>query len=215
MKTLFAIAALATVSLAAAQKTTELKDFKSLTVGADLKVTLVKSSQNKIVAGNAGDDELEIKIEGGSLTLNGDARDVTVYYKDVLESITAASDAHITGTDEIKAASLSITAASDAVVSLKVNVKNLSTAANSDAVVTLSGTATDHQASFASDAVFNGQELVTENTSIALSSDASGVITARGNVKAVVSSDGSLKIYGNPKKVSETKGSDARIVVVK
>lgn len=215
MKTFLTITALAAISLATAQKTTQLKEFKSVTIGADLKVTLVKSTENKLVTNNYEDDELQVEVKNGTLILNGDANNITIYYKNALENIVAAADAQITGTDEIKTPSLSVTAASDAKVSLNINVKNLSTAANSDAVVTLTGTATDHHASFASDAVFKGQDLITENTSISLSSDASGVITARGSVNAVVSSDGSLKIYGNPKKVTETKGSDAHIEVVK
>jgi hypothetical protein len=214
MKTFLTLAALATFSMATAQKTTPLKDFKSLTVGADLKVTIVKSNENKLVTNNVEEDELQIEVKNGTLILNGDANNIILYYKSALENIVAASDAQISGIDEIKTPSLSVTAASDAKVSLHINVKNLSTAANSDAVVTLTGIASDHQASFASDAVFNGQELVTQNTSIALSSDARGVITAKGTVKAVVSSDGSLKIYGHPKNVTETKGSDAHIEVV-
>jgi len=214
MKTILAITSLAAFNLAAAQKTTELKDFKSLTIGEDMHVNLVKSNQNKVVTNDIEESELEIEIKGGMLTLKGDDNNVTLYYKDALESVTAASDSEIIGTDEIKTASFSITAASDAKVALKLNVKKLTTTANSDAVVTLTGSAGEHDATFSSDAVFNGQELLTENTSIVLSSDASGVITAKGTVNATVSSDGSLKIYGNPKKVNQTKGSDAQIVVV-
>ena len=214
MKTLLAITALAAINLAAAQKTTSLKDFNSLTVGADLHVTLVKSNENKLVA-SGGDDELQVQNEGGTLVLGGDAGSVTVYYKGSLENIVAGSDATVTATDEIKSNALTVTAGSDAKVILKVNVQTLTTAAGSDAHVTLSGKAGKHNAAYASDAQLNAKELATENTDIVMSSDASGDITAKGNVNATVSSDGSLKIYGNPKNVAQVVGSDAEIVVVK
>lgn len=215
MKTLLAITALAAFNLAAAQKTTALNDFKRLTVGADLHVKLVKSNENKLVTEGAEEGELEIDNERGRLTINGDAGQITLYYKDAPESITAASDAEVYGNDEIKTAQLSITAASDAKVDLRVNVQRLSTTANSDAQVSLTGKASEHQVALSSDARLHGQDLLTENTNIVMSSDASADITANGNVKATVSSDGSLKIYGNPKHVDQVKGSDASIVVVR
>lgn len=214
MKTLLSIAALAAFNLATAQNITGLKDFNNLTVGADLNVTLVKSNVNKLVV--SGDSkELQIQNEGGSLVLGGEAGAITVYYKSALENIVAGSDAVVTATDEIKSLTLSVTAGSDAKVSLNVNVKNLSTAAGSDAKVTLSGSAGNHAAAYASDAKLNAKELATDDTDIVMSSDASGDISAKGNVNATVSSDASLHIYGNPKNVAQVVGSDARIVVVK
>ena len=214
MKTFYAMAALAAFNLAAAQKTTEFKEIKSITAGADIKLTLVRSDQNKLVA-DGSDGHLQIMNVGGALVLNGDSGKITLYYKDALESITAASDAEISGIDEIRSKELAITAAADAKINLIINVEKLHTTAASDAGVTLSGKATDHDAKLASDAELHALGLLTQNTNIALSSDASATITATGIVNAAVLSDGSLKIHGNPKKVNQTKGGDAQIVVVK
>lgn len=216
MKTTLLFAAFAVVNLAAAQKTTQLKEFKSLTIGSDVHVTLVKSNQNKLVVEKVRDEEPKIDNEGNSLSIKGgENAKITVYYTGALENITAASDAKIYCKDEIKVPSLTITAASDAVVELNVNLKKLSTAANSDAKITLTGKAEDHTATYASDAQLNARTLVTENTSIVMSADASAEISAKGIVNATVASDASLKIYGNPKKVNEVKSSDAVIEVVR
>lgn len=214
MKTLFAITALAAINLTSAQKTTALKDFKSLTAGADMNVTLIKSTENKLVINSSADEAPEVQNENGNLVLNGECK-VTVYYKDAIENIVAASDAVIYGKDEIKTASLTIAAASDAKIELTINVQKLNTAANSDATVTLTGKAKEHDAALSTDARFDGKGLLTDTTSIVMSTDASAAINAKDTVNATVSSDGSLKIYGNPKKVNQTKGEDAEIVVVK
>lgn len=216
MKTTLVIAALAFINLAAAQKTRELKEFKTLTVGSDVHVTLIKSNQNKLVINRNSDDEPEIANEGNSLAIKGgDDAEITVYFTADLENITAASDAKITCKDEIKTTSLTITVASDAEMEIKVNVKKLSTAANSDAIVTISGKAGEHTATYSSDAQLNAEKLLTDTTSIVMSSDASAEINAKDIVNATVSSDASLKIYGNPKKVNQVKGSDAEIVVIR
>ena len=215
MKTLLAITALVSFQFAVGQKTIELKDFKGLSVGADTKVTLVKSSQNKLVVSGKEEDNLEVQNDGGSLALNnGEDLEITLYYKGVLTSISAASDAQVYGKDEMKTSTFSLAAASDAKVELKLNVEKLNTDAASDARVTLTGKATDHNATMASDADLDGQNLLTENTNIVLSSDAKATITAKGTVNATVSSDGSLTIYGKPKKVNEVKSGDGKIAVM-
>jgi len=217
MKTILTIAAIAAFQMASAQKTVELKDLKNISVGADTKVTLIKSSQNKLVIkGGDDDNDLDIQTHNGNLSLNGgEDLDITLYFKDGLESISAASDAQIVGTDEINAKELSINASSDSKIELKLNVNRLRTDASSDASVTLTGKAMQHDITLSSDAEFKGEQLLTENTNINVSSDAAAVITAKGIVNADVSSDGSLKIYGKPKKVNETKDEDAEITVMR
>lgn len=210
MKTVFTLAAIAVFGLASAQKTQNLNDFYSLTVGSDISITLIKSNENKLVANGEG---LEVDNSGGVLALKGEGQNVTVYYKTTLQNIAAASDAKIYGKDEISGAGMNISAASDAKIELNISVRKLNTAANSDAVITLTGKADKHNVTLASDAKFNGKALVTRDTAIVMSSDASAEIYATGDVAATVSSDGSLKIFGKPKKIDKVTGSDASIVM--
>ncbi|MEL1246047.1 DUF2807 domain-containing protein [Flavobacterium sp. DGU11] len=211
MKTLFAIAALAACQLTLAQKTQDLKDLKRITLGSDMTLNLVKGSENKIVY---NDEEIDVDFSNGSLQINGDGS-VTVYYKNELESITAGSDAHVSGSDEINGKSFTLTAGSDSNIDLNLNVKDLTVAAGSDAQVTLSGKADKATVAAGSDAEFNGKELsVKGDADVTLGSDAEGRITAKGTVNAVVTSDAQLTIYGGPKKVNETKSGDAEIIVM-
>ncbi|MFL9845170.1 GIN domain-containing protein [Flavobacterium rhizosphaerae] len=216
MKTLFTAAALAAFCLINAQQTIGIKPFKSISVGPDMNITMIKSNQNKVVINDADDDndELQVVDNGESLTLNGDGT-ATVYYTEDLENITVAPDSNFSCNDEIKSNSLNLTAASDAIVTLAVNVKTLNTTANSDAVVTLIGKAKRHVANYSSDAVLNAKELETQDTIITLSSDAGAAITVKNTVDATVNSDAALTIYGNPGKVKQSKGEDAEITIVK
>ena len=217
MKTILSLAAVAAFQLCSAQKTIGLKDFKSISVGADTKIKLVKSSENKLVINGSDDDnKFQIQNVGSDLVLNGgEDLDITVYYKNTLESITAASDAEVIGNDEINTKEFGIAAASDAKVELKLNVKKLHTNAASDAVVTLTGKATEHTAAVASDANLNSEHLITDTTNIVVSSDGEASVSAKNIVNATASSDGSIKIYGNPKKVNQTKADDGEITIVR
>lgn len=214
MKTLLVMTAFVSFQMASAQKTKELKDFKNVSIGADTKVTLIKSSSNKLVI-HGDDEELSVINNGGSLILNGEDLDITLYYKDNLESLSAASDAEVYGKDEIKSKEFTINVSSDAKVELVINVKKLVTSASSDAEITISGKATEHTAEISSDASFRGQDLLTESTNIVVSSDGVAVIFAKDTVNATVSSDGMLTVYGNPKKVNEVTADDGEIKIMK
>lgn len=85
MKTLFTLAILAAAQFASAQKTVELKEFKSLSISGDVRLTLVKGSENKAVI-QSGEDELQVQDGGNSLAINGHGT-LTVYYTDALENI--------------------------------------------------------------------------------------------------------------------------------
>lgn len=217
MKSLYLLAALAAFNLVSAQKTISLQEFKGIDIGEDIKLTLVKSKENKLVTVNSNDedDDLKAEIENGILSLNGYDSDVTLYYTGNLETIIVGEDAKLSGTDEIKTKELKLVIGDDAVVDLTINVQKLSAVVKDDAVLTLTGKAEDHVADVKDDAVFKGTGLQTVNTTINLSADAAAGITVTGNLVAVAGSDSSLKISGNPKKVTKTVGDDASVVMVK
>jgi len=215
MKSLYLLTALAAFSYVAAQQTRNLESFKSLTVGQDMKVKLVKAKENKLIIANRDEDE-DVTIEnvGGLLIINGDDSDVTLFYKDNIEAIIVGEDTILSGNDEIKAKEFKLVAGADAIVHLNLNVEKLFTVAADDAVVTLTGKATDHNATLKDDAVLKSTDLLTVNTSIKLSADAVASITVKGIVDADAGEDASLKIFGNPKTVNKSTGEDGSIVVV-
>jgi len=217
MRSFYLLTALAAFNLVAAQQTITLQEFKGIDIGEDIKLTLVKSKENKLVSVNSNDeeDDLKAEIENGILSLNGYDNDVTLYYTGSLETIIVGEDATLSGTDEIKTKELKLVVGDDAVVQLNIDVQTLTTVVQDDSVLTLTGKAKDHVADVQDDAVLKATDLQTVNTTINLAADAAAGITVTGNVVAVAGSDSSLKISGNPKKVNKTVGNDASVVMVK
>ncbi len=213
MKTLFAIAAVAVCQLAAAQKTQDFKELKRIAVGGDLQVNMVKDSQNKLVFSDESEMG-EIRYENGTLHIEGDGT-ATLYYKDGLESLTVGSDVKLAANDEIKAKTFTLNTGSDSQISINFNVADLRVTAGSDAQIKLRGSSANVKFTLGSDVQLDAQDLSSQDVTVTMASDAQVSITAKGMVNAVVGSDGHLTIYGNPKNVRETKGSDAKITLVK
>ncbi len=214
MKTFLAIAALAATQLVSAQKTTELKDFKRLTIKSGLEIQLVHGKENKLVTKDNEDGGIEVSYENNGLTLEG-AGTAVLYYKNDLESILAGSDAHVAGGDEIKGKTFSLNAGSDSQIALNFNVDELRVTLGSDAQIALKGTSKGMRITAGSDCRVYTKELTAENVTVTLGSDVEAMITAKGIVTATVGSDAQLTIYGNPKKVNETKSGDAEIIIAK
>lgn len=212
MKALYVCVALVAFQLASAQKTQELKDFKSVAVKGDIELKLVKSNENKVVYESEDEDGIEISQDNNDLALGGEGT-VTLYYKNDLEAIAAGADTQVSGDDEIKGKSFNLAAAADSEIHLKLNVQSLKVAAASDAEVTLNGKTGELNVTIGSDAQLQAQDLKAENATVTIGSDGEAVIYATGIVNATVGSDAQLTIYGKPKKVNEVKGSDSEITI--
>lgn len=213
MKVLFTLAVLAAAQFATAQKTVQLKEFTSVAISGDIKLSLIKSSENKAVI-DQDDEEIQVQSDGNSLAISGDGT-LVVYYTAAIENISAGADTVVVSNDEIKGKSFNLSAAVDSKVKLNLNVKKLNVAAAADSQVNIDGKAEILVAAVASDAQFNVKELSAGDIQIVLASDAQALITAKGTVDATVASDGQLTIYGNPKKVNEVKSGDAEINIVR
>jgi hypothetical protein len=213
MKVLLTLAVLAAAQFATAQKTVQLKEFTSVALSGDIKLSLIKSSENKAVI-EQDDEEIQVQSDGNSLAISGDGT-LVVYYTAAIENISAGADTVVVSNDEIKGKSFNLSAAADSKVKLNLNVKKLNVAAAADSQVNIDGKAEILVAAVASDAQFNVKELSAGDVQIVLASDAQALITAKGTVDATVASDGQLTIYGNPKKVNEVKSGDAEINIVR
>lgn len=213
MKSFLAIAALVIFQFADAQKTIELEPFKRITIGSDIKLDLVKSNDDKLVFNSEETFEVEYNNDD-NLVLNGEGN-ATLYYKNDIESITLGSDAILTCKDEINGKNLQLTAGADSKATLSVNLQELQITAGSDAKVVINGKAKRMSATIGSDADYNSEKLNVEDVTINIGSDGKGTITATGMLTTAVGSDGYLKVYGKPKKVSQIKDSNAKIIIVK
>lgn len=209
MKTFLAIAGLVAFQVVSAQ-TVKLQDFNIITVGSEIRLDMVKGTENKLVYN--GDETFEINYSNGGVAFDGEGS-ATLFYKSDIEALTVGSDAEVKA-DDLKSRALQLTVGSDSKVSINLNVQDLQVTAGSDSHVSLTGKANSMRATIGSDGKFSAEGLKAADVSINLGSDADGTMNATGIVNATVGSDASLKVYGKPKKVNEVKGSDSTIKVM-
>lgn len=218
MKTLLALAVLACFQFAAAQKTTEIKSFKDLAVSGDIKLTLIKSSENKLVIEKGDPDELKVGFDEGNLALSndsGESIEVVVYFNGPIEDIAASGDVKINVKGEIKAKKMEINIAGGSEVNISIEAEGLTVAIASGSEMKVSGTAKRFEAAVASGSELDAGNLKTEESTAVVASGAEASVHATTTVNATVASGGELTVHGNPKKVNKTQADGAEINIVK
>lgn len=218
MKTLLALAVLASFQFAAAQKTTEIKSFNSLAVSGNLELTLIKSNENKIVVESGDSDMLKIGTDEGSLALSNDSGDdivATVYFNSPIDNIAAAAGVQVNVKGEIKAKHMTINIAGGSEVTIEVDTERLNVAIASGAEMKITGKAKEFEVAVASGAELHADSLKTEECTVVVASGGEAGVNVNKKANATVASGGELKIHGNPKKVNKTEAEGAEITMVK
>ena len=217
MKTLLVIAALAVGQWAVAQKTVDIKKFSTLAISGNIEVTLIKSSEYKLVIVE-GEDKLKVGTDHGTLALSNDRgqdAEVKVYYNGPINEIALSGSVELKGTDSIKSDSMVIAASGGTEATIVVDAKEISTALASGAEMNISGKVKHFEANVASGAELTADKLKCENSAVVIASGAEAAVFTSGTIDATVASGGELTIYGNPKKVNELKADNAEILVVR
>lgn len=217
MKTLIVIAALALSQWAVAQKTVEIKEFSTLAVSGNIEVTLIKSSDSKVVI-EEGEDTLDVGTDEGELALsnnNGQEAVVKVYHHGPINEIAVSGAVELKSADSIKSDNLVVAASGGTEVNIMIDAKKVTMAVASGAEMSISGTAKHFEANVASGAELKADKLKCESSAMVVSSGAEASVFVTGTVDATVASGGELTIHGNPKKVNEIKAGNAEIIMVK
>jgi hypothetical protein len=213
MKTMYAVLALVAFQFAAAQKTIDIKDFTVLAVSGGVEITLVPSSENKLVIEEGNPDELDVATEEGALAISADRDDyrLTIHFKGNIEEIAVSGGVEIKGRGKIKGKKMSINIAAGSEIHLDVEADQIKSAAASGSEMHLSGTSNRFEAAVASGAELDGAGLKTENSLIVVASGGEASIHASGVVDATVASGGELNIHGNPKTVNKVVANGGEV----
>lgn len=217
MKTLFVCAAIAVFQFAGAQTTKSIKGFSNLAISGSMEVTLVKSSENKVVITEGDEDDIKIGTVEGNLAISNesDGVELTIYYNSTIEVIAIAGGAEVNVKDNIKSKNLNVSVADGSEVNLKADADNVSIAAASGSEIHLSGKAKNFEVHVASGAELNADKFKTENSSAVVASGAEVSIYATEMVNATVASGAELNVYGNPKKVNDNTAPDGELNIMR
>ncbi|MFP9097525.1 head GIN domain-containing protein [Flavobacterium sp. RHBU_24] len=211
MKKVLLLAVLGITQAISAQVTQKLGDFTAVRVFDRISVTLVKSSENKIVINGtrAGDVEvvtknrdLKVRMKLSKL-LNGEDIEAIVYYSGVIDNVEASEGSFVGSQDTFKATAFELNAKEGANIKLNLDVARLKSKANSGGILEITGKATNHDLSITSGGIFKGRELSTTQTSVSISVGGEAAVYASEFVDAKTKAGGDINVYGDPKQVNQ------------
>ena len=190
------------------EKFTELKAYDRIVV------TLVKSSENKLVITGDDKDEVNISNKNGLLKIkmefdnfmDGDEAKATLYYTEDLALIDANENAKINSEEVLKQnGRIEIKTQEGGKIDLKVALNDLYTKSISGGEVTLNGSANTQEVMVNTGGKIYNKQLETKETVVVVNAGGRADIKASDKVEAKVRAGGSIYIYGSPREIQKDK----------
>ena len=197
-------------SLTYSQTEKNVGDFTKVTSFDQIDVTLISSSENKVILDGSGSEEVELVNKNGELKirlpltklLSGDNISATVYFKKI-DAVEANEGSRIACESVIKATSFSVIAKEGSSIQLKLDVSKLNAKIANGSTVTVSGTSKNQDILINSGGIYEGEKLKTQQTTISLNAGGDASIFATELVEAKVRAGGDILIYGNPSNINQ------------
>ncbi len=219
---LFLITLITFTVTAQRKNTKELKPFTQLKVYDRIIVTLVKSTENKIVISGDDKDEVSISNKGGLLKvrmefdnfLDGGEAKATLYYTEDLSLIDANENAKVTSEETFKGNYTQIKGQEGGKVDLKVNLESVYVKSISGSEITLSGNTDKQEITVNTGGKAFNKNLDTKDTNVVVMAGGRADVKASNSVEAKVKAGGYIYIYGNPKSIEKDKMFGGKIKIM-
>ncbi|MBQ0767938.1 MAG: DUF2807 domain-containing protein [Bizionia sp.] len=207
-----------------AQESKELNvgEFSTVKVYDLIHISLVKSTENKVII--SGDDVQDVNIvnTGGTLKIKmafdknfkGTNTFVAVHYTQ-LKSIDGNEGAYIVGNELIVQDKIELRAQEGAKLKIGLDVKEVSIRAVSGGRIKTSGKADSQTVSLNTGGVYEGEAFKTKNTTVTVRAGGEADVNASQLVDAKVTAGGDVYIYGKPAQVIQKTTFGGSITVRK
>ncbi|TRX23724.1 head GIN domain-containing protein [Flavobacterium franklandianum] len=210
MKKIILIAFVMISQLNFSQTTIKLDNFDELKVFDQLNVTLVPSTENKVIVSGKNESSFEAVNKNGVLKLrmsvtkmlSGEDTKVTLYFKNI-QSIDANEGSIVSSKHIFKQTTIQLSTQEGAMIDVELDVENTTNKLYSAGIISLSGKAVTQKTTITSGGIFYGKDLVTSQTSVSVSAGGSADVNATTLVNAKVKAGGSISIYGKPKEIKQ------------
>jgi hypothetical protein len=210
-------------SLAFAQIEKSVGDFTKVTSFDKIDVLLLSGTENKVILNGTNSEEVELINNNGELKirmsltkmLSGDNVSATVYYKK-LEALEANEGSRIACSTEIKSISFDIITKEGAEIVLQNLISDkLKVRSSAGSLVTVKGTVKNQDVLVNSGAKYDGQDCVTQQTTVTVNAGGIANVNASDLVDAKTRAGGTITIYGNPKQINQKSVAGGKIIQAK
>lgn len=193
-------------------------NFNEVKVFDLIKISLVKSNENKVII--TGDDigGVEVINKDGKLkvrmkidrSFNGRMTFVAVHYKN-LDIIDANEGSIIIGNELIEQDNIELRAQEGATIQVGLVTKNVNIRAVTGGIIVTRGKSQFQEVVLNTGGIYEGREFETKDTNVTIRAAGEAEIKASGIVNVKIRAGGDVIIYGDPETVNENKIFGGRI----
>jgi hypothetical protein len=209
MKKVMLILLACVVQTTFAQVTRDLGEFSAIKIYDRLTVSLILSSENKIIITGNREGEVEVVNNNGELKLrmpfpkllSGEDISVKLYFKNI-ESIAVSEGSQVSSEAKFKQTIMDLNAREGAEIKIDLDVEKVNVKAVTGGIIELSGQASNQDVTLMTGGILKSKELETSQTTISVSAGGNAEINATTLVDAKVRAGGSIYIYGSPKQIN-------------
>jgi hypothetical protein len=209
MKKVMLILLACVVQTTFAQVTRDLGEFSAIKIYDRLTVSLILSSENKIIITGNREGEVEVVNNNGELKLrmpfpkllSGEDISVKLYFKNI-ESIAVSEGSQVSSEAKFKQTIMDLNAREGAEIKIDLDVEKVNVKAVTGGIIELSGQASNQDVTLMTGGILKSKELETSQTTISVSAGGNAEVHATTLVDAKVRAGGSIYIYGSPKQIN-------------
>lgn len=196
--------------ISVAQITKNVGDFDGVKVFDKLQVTLISSTENKVIITGTRKNEVEVVNKNGELKLRmpfpklllGDNIKIQLFFKNI-EKIEASEGAIVDSEATFKQNFINLDVISGAQISLDIDVEKVKVRVVSGGILELSGNAINQEVIVSSGGNLDASKLQTSQTTITASLGGIASVNATILVDAKAKGGGSIEIFGKPKQINK------------
>jgi PIN domain nuclease of toxin-antitoxin system len=219
-KLLFSVLLISSLTYAQTEK--KVGDFHKVTAFDQITVELIASEENRVELSGTNSEEIEVVNNNGELKLRmpltkllkGNQVKAKVYYTD-LDAVEANEGSQISNEASIQSTNFDIIAKEGAKIDISLDVAKATVKITSGGIVKTEGTAKNQDVVVSAGAIYEGKDLVTEQTSISINAGGEAAVFATQLVDAKARAGGEIMIYGNPTQVNKKTFAGGRIKIIK
>ena len=199
----------------------EIGEFKTLKVYDLIEVELVKDNVNKVEITGRNAEDVVIVNKNGLLKIkmslneifDGNNIKIKLHYTAV-DVIDVNEGSKVFSNDTIEQFEIDLRAQEGASIKIPLKVSYANIKANSGGMVEATGTSTSQKVSLYTGGIYNGENLQTTKTDVAIKAAGEAHVTATDEVDVNIRAGGDVYIHGKPKNVTENKAFGGRVKYV-
>ncbi len=222
MKKLFILSVFLLSCSLIAQKTKEvaISPFLGVKVYSGIHVKLIPSDTNKMLISGENIETVVFTLKKDILKirhsidqlLNPSNTYVELYFTEDLDALHSYQGSTIESTAEIETTSIIIKAHEGSKQTLNITAEKIDSRVKSGGLLNIQGKATSHRLSILGGGICEGENLITEQTTVKVTAGGVAYINATALLEATVSVGGTVRIHGKPTKLIRKKVIGGTIV---